>query len=203
MDTFSADVSFEYLSKLSRWMEKKTYTFGNLRSGESTAMKHKLDKLRAVNKMKKKIEEGGWLVGWGSQRKSSAHDKKESTNKQTWKGAVGSVSRCRSGGATPALPLPKSFLPLSPSLLLSQRKPERKCWQSPPPPPLPNLCLPWFPSFSPHFILLHSPFLLTPHYHFIYCLFFGLPPLLTLSCLTLLNQWHVSLMETRPWPIPP
>lgn len=123
----------------------------------------KKTKWKTKGKLERKIDEEERR---GLQRKSSlTHDNKHSKNNKTWEGGVDLVSRSRSGGATPALPLPQILRRSFPSLLLFQRKLERKFWQ-------PTLSspqsVPRFLSFPCHFILsflLTSPLLfITPSF---------------------------------------
>lgn len=142
--------------------------------------------------------------GGGSQRKSSpAHDNKQSKIKIS-KGGVDLLSRSRSGGATPALPLPtKSFLSLSFAPPFPEKTGEEMLAEpslSPPQAVPPPLSFFLFLSFPRHLILsLISPFSLLASTIFIppsFCIFSpNSPP--NSSCLTLLNQQHVGLMETR------
>lgn len=105
------------------------------------------------------------------------------------------VSQSRSGGATPALPLPELLPPSFPRSALSRKK-----WRGNAGRASPSVLL------SPrHLILSRFPSLLSPHYEFLYLLlfaFFPTPLSPPSPCLTLLNQQHVGLMETRPLPIP-
>lgn len=162
-------------------------------------MKKKMNTCESTDKNDNNKRKLGRRKEGRSQRTWSLPRDKHGKNKKNWKGGVHLVAQCRSGGATPALPLPE-ILPTSllPPLLLFHWILERKCWQSPPSPLL-NLCLPHFLSFFPHSLSV----LPTTTFFYFSCFLHFSPcsPLSPLSCLTLLNQQHVGLMETRPCPI--
>lgn len=117
------------------------------------------------------------------------------------------MAQCRSGGATPALPLLKilptsrspSFLPLAPPFPQNTGKEmlTEPSLSPPQPRPPPVSFFPYSSSLLSHFSLLTTTDFFFYNSDFLH--FSQLSPLL--SCLTLLNQQHVGLMETRPRPI--
>ena len=178
-------------------------------SNETKQAERQTKNVKTKGKEKRKTEGGREGVAEEDLQLMTTSRAKTRLEKEEW-------TWSRSVGTTPALPLPK-ILPLS----FPRSSFPAETWRGKASRALPSsICA------SPGFFLsLSFPLhLISPLSSFLFLLLFAFPPpplppppsspppppfpppppplLPPPSCLTLLNQQHVGLMETRPWPTP-